>query len=200
MERVTKTRAFVAVSLLALASCAPDAARDAERTVSSTAAPPVSSPPDSGARGVHTPAELEAAATQMIGFLRGEVGFDRIRLAETVTLYVSPEGGGSRTTTSRTLLRDRSNWKVRGLGGFVHSLVPPSELTQLTTRVGRHLNCRERALSSIFAELAHFPHVGTMLAPVDASSCLQTRNLTLVFDPSERPPTLVAAVYDQWEW
>jgi hypothetical protein len=24
--------------------------------------------------------------------------------------------------------------------------------------------------------------------------------LTLVFDPRERPPVLVAAVYDQWEW
>ena len=31
-------------------------------------------------------------------------------------------------------------------------------------------------------------------------SCLQTRNLTLVFDPDEKPPTLIAAVYDQWEW
>jgi hypothetical protein len=31
-------------------------------------------------------------------------------------------------------------------------------------------------------------------------SCLQTRNLTLVFDPNRTPPTLIAAVYDQWEW
>jgi hypothetical protein len=31
-------------------------------------------------------------------------------------------------------------------------------------------------------------------------SCLQTRNVTFVFDPNKKPPTLVAAVYDQWEW
>ncbi len=62
------------------------------------------------------------------------------------------------------------------------------------------MNCAEYPLSSRFPELARLPHVGTKLEPGDASSCLQTWNLTLVFDPNQRPPTLVAAVYDQWEW
>jgi hypothetical protein len=60
------------------------------------------------------------------------------------------------------------------------------------------MNCREYPLSSRNGELAWFPHVGVMLAY--GTGCLQTRNLTLVFDPNEKPPTLIAAVYDQWEW
>lgn len=39
-----------------------------------------------------------------------------------------------------------------------------------------------------------------MLEPPIPESCLKSWNLTLVFDPRERPPVLVAAVYDQWEW
>jgi hypothetical protein len=155
--------------------------------------------PDSAPLGAHRPAELEEAATQIIRFLRGEVGFERIRLADTVTLYVSPEGGGTRTALTRQQLRDRSNWKVPVLG-IEPSLVPPQGLTRLTTRVGRHFNCREYPLSSRFAELARLPHVGTRLDRGQESSCLQAWNLTFVFDPDERPPTLVAAVYDQWEW
>jgi hypothetical protein len=31
-------------------------------------------------------------------------------------------------------------------------------------------------------------------------SCLQVWNVTFVFDPKARPPRLVAAVYDQFEW
>jgi hypothetical protein len=80
------------------------------------------------------------------------------------------------------------------------SAVPPKGRARLTTRVGRHVKCREYQLSSIDEELARPPHVGTMLMLDERGGCLSSRNLTLVFDPSEKPPTLVAAVYDQWEW
>ncbi len=72
--------------------------------------------------------------------------------------------------------------------------------TELTTAVGQHLNCFAYPLSSRFPDLARLPHVGTTLSSRDADSCLQTENLTFVFDPSLKPPTLVAVVYDQWEW
>lgn len=153
-----------------------------------------------GAIGTHRPRQLDSAARQIIGFLRGEVDFDRIRVADAVTFYVSPEGGGARAELTRAQLRDRSNWKVRGPGGGLRSLLPSHGMTKLTTRVGRHLNCLEYALSSRYPELAQLPHVGTKLEPANPTSCLQTRNLTLVFDPHERPPTLIGAVYDQWEW
>jgi hypothetical protein len=184
--------AFVAVNLLSLASCR----RDGAETSASARAGATSA--DAGSLGAHRPAELDEAARRIIAFLRGEVGFDRIRVADTVTLYISPEGGGTRTKLTREQLRDRSNWKARGL--LEYSFVPPAGTPTLTTRVGRHLHCDgEHPLSSRFAELARFPHVGTMLR-YGTTSCLQTRNLTLVFDPTKRPPTLVAAVYDQYEW
>jgi hypothetical protein len=120
-------------------------------------------------------------------------------VTDTVTLYVCPEGGGARTALTRPQRRNRANWKVRVLG-IEPSLVPPQGLARLTTRVGRHFRCREYPLSSTFPELARLPHVGTRLDPGEGSNCLQTWNLTFVFDPNEKPPTLVAAVYDQWEW
>ena len=61
------------------------------------------------------------------------------------------------------------------------------------------MNCREQPLERKFPRLARFPHVGTMLEPERARSCLQTWNMTFVFDTSEGP-RLIAAVYDQWEW
>ena len=79
-------------------------------------------------------------------------------------------------------------------------MVPPEGAATLTTRTRRHLKCREYPLASISAELARLPHVGTMLMFGEGSGCLQSWNLTLVFDPEEKPPTLIAAVYDQWEW
>jgi hypothetical protein len=155
------------------------------------------SPSDSGPLGVHRPAELDQAARRIVQFLRGEGRFEHIRLADTVTLYVSPEGGGTRAAFTRDQLRDRSNWKVRGL--LMYSFAPPGGTAELTTRVGRHLNCLERPLAWTFPDLARLPHVGTMLA-YGTQSCLQTRNATFVFDPNRKPPTLVAAVYDQFEW
>jgi hypothetical protein len=55
-------------------------------------------------------------------------------------------------------------------------------------------------LASVAPELEGLPHVGTLLRPPDATSCLQSWNLTLVFAPDSDLPTLIAAVYDQWEW
>jgi hypothetical protein len=218
--------AAVAAHLLSLASCRRDDATTAERTGATASSlaglsaaarrgdlaarralaesaqarmppRPQMAPADSGPLGVHRPADLDAAARRIIGFLRGEVGFDRIRLADTVTFYVSPEGGGTRATLAREQLRNRSNWRVRGL--LMYSLVPPKGTAELMTRVGRHVNCREYPLSWIYKDLAQFPHVGTLLI-YGRDSCLQTRSLTFVFDPNEKPPTLIAAVYDQFEW
>jgi hypothetical protein len=154
--------------------------------------------------GAHRASELVEAATEILGFLRGEVDFDRIRLADTVTLYLAPEAGGARRKVSREPLRDPSNWNVRTADmsharGMAYSFVPTKGAAELTTRVGRHFRCRDYPLSSIFPELARLPHVGTRLT-YGTDSCLQTRNLTLVFDPKQKPPTLIAAVYDQWEW
>lgn len=70
----------------------------------------------------------------------------------------------------------------------------------MTTQVGSHLNCRIYPLASRYEELARLPHVGTMLEPPDGDTCLETWSLTVVFDPAVRTPTMVAAVYDQWEW
>jgi hypothetical protein len=143
---------------------------------------------------------LEQAAKDIVGFLRGDVGFDSIRLADTVTLYLSPEGGGTRVAFTREQLRAPSNWVLHsGLGTY--SFVPPQRLTKLTAKAGRHFNCGEYPLASRFRELATLPHVGVALDPDDRTSCLQTWNATFVFDDSgAQPPRLVAAVYDQWEW
>jgi hypothetical protein len=111
-----------------------------------------------------------------------------------------PSDNGPLGEVERGVLRHASNWKVRSQGlRHVYSFAPPRGSAELTTRVGRHLNCRDYPLSSTSAELAQFPHVGTMLM-YGADSCLQSWNLTLVFDPNEKPTTVIAAVYDQWEW
>ena len=179
--------------MLVLASCVGDDSRASQHAASTSSATP--------ALGVHRPDELVAASKEVVAFLQGAGQFDRIRLADTVTLYLSPEGGGTHTDVTREKLADRANWKVASQQrGIAYSFVPPDGLTKLTTRVGRHFNCLDYPLSSRFAQLARFPHVGTKLESKGASSCLHSWNLTLVFDPKKRPPTIVAAVYDQWEW
>ena len=152
--------------------------------------------------GVHGPSELVDAATQVIHFLQGEAEFDQIRVADTVTLYISPEGGGTHRTLTAKALRDRSNWKVPSPGerGSQYSFVPPKGKPELKTRVGHHLVCgAAQPLASRFKDLAELPHVGTTLI-YGTTSCLQSWNLTLIFDPNRKPPTLVAAVYNQYEW
>ncbi len=131
-------------------------------------------------------------------FLRGNASFEQIGLSDTVTLFVSPEGGGERATFLREQLRHPAAWKVRS-GGRVLRLAPPAGMTKLKTKVGRHINCAEQELAAKFPEFARLPHVGTMLEPAKLQSCMQTWNMTFVFDKSFRP-RVVAAVYDQWEW
>jgi hypothetical protein len=153
-------------------------------------------------RRVHAPSDLLDAAKGVVGFLRGEIDFNRVRLADTVTLYLGLEAGGVRREVRRAALRDPRNWKVRldGARGHDYSLVPPKGPTVMTTRIGRHFRCRDHPLSSVSEELARFPHVGVLFTPPQMESCLQAWNFTLVFDPNAKPPTLVAVVYDQFEW
>ena len=167
--------------------------------------PPPSTPPAdtpaAASLGAHRPEALVAAATDVIGFLRGEVPFSRLRLADTVTLQLGREEGGTKRAVARERLREPSGWSVRSPSlGMTYRFPPPRSLTVLTTRVGRHLNCGEYALSVAAPALARLPHVGTMLKPQEFSSCLQTWNITIVFDADATPPTVVAAVYDQPEW
>ncbi|HMI45599.1 MAG TPA: hypothetical protein VK491_05480 [Gemmatimonadaceae bacterium] len=143
-------------------------------------------------------ATLDSAARRVVEFLRGNAASDQIELSDSVTLLVAPEGGGGRATFTREQLRQSSAWQVRS-GGRIFSFTPPSGMTKLTTKVGRHFNCNEQSLATKFPRLAQLPHVGTVLAPTNRTSCLQTWNMTFVFDTNSRP-RIVAAVYDQWEW
>lgn len=208
----THSIALILACCVLVASCDRDPPRASARVASASAdsdsarlaEPAASSPSDTIPLGVHRADELVDAAETVIAFLRGEVGFERIRVADTVTLYLAPEAGGTRRALSRAELRNRSNWSVRmrslpNAPGHSYSFVPHKAKAELETRVGRHLKCLEYPLSSIYPELARFPHVGTKLV-YSRASCLNTSNLTLVFDPNEKPPTLTAAVYDQWEW
>lgn len=139
--------------------------------------------------------DLRARAERIVAFLRGDAPPDTALLADSVTLYVAPEGGGERVTVAREALADRDAWRV---GRF--ALVPPDGPTELTTRVGTHFNCMPTMLSSLYSELARRPHVGVLLEPPERESCLQTWNVTLVFGGGGASPRLTAVVYDQWEW
>ncbi|MFN2565118.1 MAG: hypothetical protein ABR499_08940 [Gemmatimonadaceae bacterium] len=192
--------ALVAVNVLPAASCrrADTGTPQQAGTAASTSA--VASPPNTGAFSAHRPQELDSAARNIIGFLRGEVPFDRIHLADTVTFYVSPEGGGTRARVARELLHDRANWKVPG-HRTVHSLRAPAELPKLTTRVGRHINCMEYPLSSIFHELARLPHVGNEAGAgrrielsADAESDLGLRRDPEAADTRRRGPRSMGVV------
>ena len=145
---------------------------------------------------------LERAAKEIVGFLRGEISFENIesRLADTVVLHLSPEGGGTAAAFIRGQLREPSSWVLRA-GSRTYSFVPPQRLSKLTAKAGSHFNCLEYPLASRFRELAALPHVGVKLEPDSSTSCLETWNATFIFnDSGAKPPRLVAAVYDQWEW
>jgi len=208
---LARVSALLLACWLAVASCDSDAPRASNQAAppspdSDSAAPsePAASSPDTVPLGAHSAEELVDAAAAIVAFLRGEADFDHIRVADTVTLYLAPEAGGASRTVTRDMLRDRSSWTIRGprlrpgRQGIGYSFVPSKGRAELTMRVGRHVKCLEYPLSSIYQELARLPHVGITLA--HGTGCLQTHNFTLVFDPDEQPPTLVAAVYDQWEW
>ena len=209
MMRASTTSALIVAWSLVVTSCDSDMPRASDQTqsaVDTVGAPPPTPPatPDTVPLGVQSPDELDDAARAIVAFLRGEVAFDSIHLTDTVTFYMSPEGGGTPRTVPREQLSERSNWTIRGPGprpgrlGIRYSLAPSKDSAELTTRVGRHLKCREYPLSSINEELARLPHVGVLVAY--GTGCLQTHNFTIVFDPAKKPPTMVAAVYDQWEW
>src|SRR5439155_9284095 len=136
-------------------------------------------------------ATLDSWARRVVEFLRGNASFDQIDLSDTVTWSVSPEGGGGRATFVREQLRQPSAWRVRSRGR-VFSLAPPAGMTKLTTKVGRHFNCKEQPLASKFPRLAQLPHVGAVLEPENASSCLQTWNVTFVFDTTSHPRVVAA--------
>jgi hypothetical protein len=149
----------------------------------------------------HRPEELVDAATKVIGFLQGRVGAGEIHLADTVALHLAPGGGGGQTRIPREQLRDPAAWVIRARDGAgTYRIAPPNGHSVLATRVGEHFNCHPSALARVSEELARLPHVGTRLQPPGAESCLQSWNATLVFDPNRRPATLVAVLYDQWEW
>ena len=173
--------ALVVVGVL-IASCRPD---DPDREAS---------------REVPRPVGLVDAAIGIVGFLRGERPFDSIHLADTVSLYLGREEGGTRRNVPRELLRDRRNWTVHSESlRHTYAIAPPAGNAAVTTRVGRHVNCVDHPLSATFPDLARLPHVGITLR-YGGDSCLQTWNLTLVFDARARPWKLVAAVHDQFEW
>jgi hypothetical protein len=164
-------------------------------------APRVHEPPPSmgqGGEATSSPAAVDSAARHVVEFLQGKLPFERIALGDTVTIYVSPEGGAGRATFRRDQLRRPSAWVVRSAGRDV-SLVPSAHMTELSTKVGRHFNCHEEPIGAKYPRLSRFPHVGTMLRPRNSDSCLQTWNVTFVFDRSATP-RVVAALYDQWEW
>lgn len=174
-----------------VASCSGDRGPGADSTRASTSGNPTSA--------VHTDAELDSAARTVLSFLRGQATIDSTHLADTVVLYLTPEIGGGRNILTRAQLRDRTRWVIQ-LQGHNYSLVPPTTLPKLTTKVGRHFRCGDYPLSTVYPDLARLPHVGVRLEPDHLDSCLQTWNVTFVFDAAVRPPRLVAAVYDQFEW
>jgi hypothetical protein len=184
---------LAALAAACVAACAPRA----EELSVAREPPPVAA----DAPGAEQARELTEATEDILAFLRGETPFGRIRVADTVTLYLSPEGGGLRAAVPRERLRDPRGWELRSADGrSAYAFAPPPGWTRLTARVGRHFNCLEYPLASRYPELARLPHVGTRLEPAGAGSCLQSWNLTFVFDAGSRPPVLVAVVRDQWEW
>lgn len=143
----------------------------------------------------HEYAYLEDEVQHLLEFLRGNAPLRERVLADTVTLYITPEGGGERVSIAAAALASPSAWRVAS-----HSLAPPEDYGHLSITPGLHWNCQPMSLEARYPELARFPHVGVRLAPDAAASCLQTWNLTFVFNEDAEAPRLTAVVYDQWEW
>lgn len=142
---------------------------------------------------------LESAGTEAARFLAGYGRFDKLDLADTVDLYVAPDGGGARARMPRDLLRDREAWQVES-GGQKRSFVPTGLRTRLVSAVGKYMNCNPSELKTRFPQLASYPHVGVKLEPANAKSCLESWNVTFVYDTAGGRTRLTAAIYDQWEW
>ena len=183
-------KSFMTVAVLAAACSGPapeaDDAADRPGTVADSAAVAADAAGDR---------ERIEAVEALVAFLRGEGELDSALLADSVALRVAPEGGGEVRRVAREQLRDPGAWTV----GRV-ALAPPSDgLTELTTEPGKHLNCMEGDLADRAPELAARPHVGAMLRPEDAGSCLQAWSMTFVFRSDGRP-VVTDVLYDQWEW
>ena len=144
-------------------------------------------------------AGLERAAQNVVGYLRAQVPFDSLALADTVELRIAPEGGGARRRVSSAALRDPTGWTV-GEGARRVRLIPPAAYTAASTAVGRHYRCQAQDLALVAPEWAERPHVGVRLQPDTAASCLQSWNATLVFDTVGGRLRLSGVLYDQWEW
>ena len=154
----------------------------------------------SGCGEPSTPAErLEDAASETARFLTGRARYDALDLADTVDLYIAPDGGGGHARLPREQLRDPAAWRVES-GGQVRSFVPRGLNTRLVPAVGQYMNCKPSELKTRFPKLGAMPHVGIRLEPPNAKSCLQTWNATFVYDTTGGRTRLVAAIYDQWEW
>ena len=145
---------------------------------------------------------LDSAARRALAFLRGQLPPDSVPLVDTVVLRLAPEGGSHEARVSRAGLRSPSAWSVPA-GRSRYPLAPPPTYTNITTAIGRHLNCREYTLATRAPDWASAPHVGVSLRPDGtASSCLRSWNMTFIFDTSARGewPRVAGVLYDQWEW
>ena len=142
---------------------------------------------------------LERAATLAGRFVAGHERFDVLDLADSVDLYIAPDGGGGHARLSREQLRDPANWKVES-GGKTRTFVPTGLRTRIVTAPGRYMNCNPSDMATRFPKLAVLPHVGVKLEPPRTRSCLETWNATFIYDTTGGRTRLVAAVYDQWEW
>lgn len=151
--------------------------------------------PDSAMGSAHEYAYLEDEVRHLVEFLRGNAQLRSTALADTVTFYIAPEGGGEQRSVSAGELQTVAAWR---LGPY--SLVPAAGLSDLRMTPGLHSNCFAMPLETRFPELARDPHVGVRLARPEAESCLQTWNATFVFNDDAEAPRLTAVVYDQWEW
>lgn len=117
--RVGRLRSVAAAAALALAATACGTEAPEPSTAGGEASPDTVTP------RVHQPAELTDAAQRILGFLEGRLDFDSTLFADTVVLYVSPEGGGGRSALAREQLRERSSWRVESGSGAVYPLTPP---------------------------------------------------------------------------
>ena len=138
---------------------------------------------------------LRDEALLLVEFLRGRAPLDTALLADSITLYIAPEGGGAQRRTAKQQLRRRAEWRV-GQATFL----PSDGLTQLTLRPGAHFRCLPTSLGNLYPALAGTPHIGAMLASPATEGCMHTWNLTLLFNDDLERPVLTAVVYDQWEW
>ena len=168
-------------------------------TRDSAVAPPVATTADTAAKAPAPSVEpLDSAARAIVAFLRREKAFSTIVLADSVELYVGKDNGATRTMYAREDLQRPSLWVARSPRGN-YKLAPPTTHVVTTVKRGVHFNCTERKLGESFPQFARRPHVGVMLEPEFRENCLQTWNVTFVFDDAAKP-RLIAAIYDQFEW